>query len=79
MIRLSGVCNFDPATTVLAHIRLIGISGMGHKANDLLGAWACSACHSWVDSNHDDATQAAFAEGVYRTQDRLVKDGVVKW
>lgn len=46
----SAVCCFDPETTVLAHVRMSGISGMGYKAPDLLGAWACAACHTLVDT-----------------------------
>lgn len=77
-IRLPGVCNFNPATTVLAHYRLAGISGMSMKSPDLLGAWACSACHAHVDTHKDDATARAFLEGVLRTQARLIKEGMVK-
>ena len=77
MVRLAGVCNFDPATTVLAHYRMAGISGMGMKSPDVIGAWACSACHSYVDSHKDDATARAFMEGVLRTQARLIKEGVL--
>jgi hypothetical protein len=74
-VRLVGVCNFNPETTVLAHVRLIGISGMGMKVPfDLLGSWACSACHAYVDSHHDDATQVAFYEGVFRTQAQLLAE-----
>lgn len=78
MVRIAGVCNFDPATTVLAHYRLAGISGMSMKSPDLLGAWACSACHAHVDTHKDDATARAFLEGVLRTQARLIKEGMVK-
>ena len=77
MVRLAGVCNFDPATTVLAHYRLAGISGMGMKAPDEIGSWACSACHAYVDTHKDDATARAFLEGVLRTQARLIKEGVL--
>ena len=35
------LCNFNPETTVLAHLRLIGISAMGKKAPDILGAHCC--------------------------------------
>lgn len=71
-IRLPGVCNFDPATTVLAHYRIAGLSGMGIKPPDWLGAWACSACHDAVDrrANTDldrDFVRLAHAEGVFRT------------
>jgi hypothetical protein len=71
-------CNFNSETTVLAHVRLPGISGMGLKSPDLLGAWACSACHEYVDRHHDDETQRAFYEGVLRTQAQLIREGVVK-
>jgi hypothetical protein len=74
-IRLPGICNFNPETTVLAHLRLIGISGFGRKAPDELGAFACSSCHSWVDSHHDDATKIAFYEGIFRTQAILISEG----
>lgn len=74
-IRLVGICNFNPETTVLAHLRLIGISGFGIKAPDELGAFSCSACHTYVDSHHDDATKIAFYEGIFRTQAILIREG----
>jgi ferredoxin len=76
-IRLPSVCNFDPSTTVLAHYRLVGISGMGLKSPDVCASWACSACHAYVDTHKDDATARAFLEGVLRTQARLIKEGVL--
>jgi len=76
-IRLPGVCNFNPETTVLAHYRLIGLSGIGMKSPNQLGAHACSACHAYVDTHKDDATARAFLEGVLRTQARLIKEGVL--
>lgn len=75
MIRLP-CCNFDPETTVLAHFRFAGVSGMGLKVPSLIGAWSCSRCHEYVDSHRDDATQLAFALGVFRTQAALLKAGV---
>lgn len=42
-------CNHNPETTVLAHFRLAGICGIGMKPHDILGAWACSACHDEID------------------------------
>lgn len=62
-------CNFNPETTVLAHFRLIGITGMGFKRDsDWLGSWACSDCHRTVDSDKSPEVQLAFAHGVMRTQ-----------
>ena len=82
MIRLEGICNHNPETTVLAHIRLPGVSGMGLKADDLLGAWACSSCHDAVDrrSNTDldrDYVRLAHLEGMDRTIAQLRKDDLI--
>jgi len=43
------ICNFDPATTVLAHVRLSGVAGIGQKPPNLCGIWACSSCHDVLD------------------------------
>lgn len=83
-IRIVGICNHNDETTVLAHYRLIGISGMSLKAADLLGAWACSDCHDAVDRRRykhldRDYVQLCHLEGVMRTQAALVSAGRVKW
>ena len=48
MLRFVGVCNHNPETTVLAHIRR-GFFGMGTKPPDWCAVWACSACHDVYD------------------------------
>lgn len=73
-VRIPHVCCGDRETTVLAHLRLQGISGMGMKAPDLLGAHCCATCHAYVDSHHDDATKVAFYEGIFRTQAQLLRE-----
>lgn len=78
-VRLVGICNGNPETTVLAHFRLAGISGLGIKSADVFGAWCCSSCHSFVDTHKDDATARSFLEGVIRTQHALTRKGVLKW
>ena len=81
-VRIPGICNRDPSTTVLAHYRLEGTCGVGIKPNDLLGAWACSSCHDECDrrTRKIDADSAALAhlEGIIRTLDILIREGVVK-
>ena len=82
MVRLEGVCNHNSETVVLAHIRMPGISGMGLKADDLLGAWACSSCHDAIDrrSNMDldrDHVRLAHLEGMVRTIAQLRKEDLV--
>jgi hypothetical protein len=83
MVRLPGICNFNSETVVLAHIRLAGVSGMGMKSPDLIGAWACSACHDELDGRthksgmtHDELRLAHF-EGMARTIAQLEKEGLV--
>ena len=82
MIRLEGICDHNPETTVLAHIRMPGISGMGIKADDLLGAWACSACHDAIDRRSHtelerDYVRLAHLEGMVRTIAQLRKEDII--
>ena len=82
MIRLPGVCNHNSETTVLAHVRLAGVSGMSVKADDLLGSWACSSCHDAVDRRsytdlERDYVRLAHLEGVVRTIAVLRREGVI--
>ena len=81
-IRIPFICNRDPATTVLAHIRLAGVTGTALKAPDLLGAWACSACHDVVDwrAKSDfspDIIRLYHLEGMARTIAALVREGAI--
>mgnify|MGYP003491087611 CR=1 FL=1 len=82
-VRLQTVCNFNPETTVLAHYRLHGLSGMGMKSPDLFGAWACSDCHDCIDGRKRSVFSPseiaqAHLEGVIRTQHALILEGVIK-
>ena len=70
-------CNGNVETTVLAHARIIGISGIGMKGPDLLGAWCCSKCHAYADKNK--YTEVDFLRGCLRTQNELIKAGLVSW
>jgi len=81
-VRIPGVCNGNPETTVLAHYRMAGTCGVGIKPNDLQGAWACSACHDAVDSRSRttftyDELRFMHLEGVVRTQVQLINEGVL--
>lgn len=72
-MRASGICNFDRETTVCAHVRMIGYSGMSLKMNDWFTAFACSACHDYVDGRtHKDVPydkrRLDLLEGMARTQ-----------
>lgn len=66
----------------LAHCRMAGICGTGMKPDDLIGAWACSACHDEIDRrthNLDNKDARLYhLEGVIRTQAILLKEGKIK-
>lgn len=73
-VRIPGVCNFDPETSVLAHLRIAGITGIGQKAPDYLGAICCSSCHDVIDGRVNcegwdrNEIRLMHNEGVFRTQ-----------
>lgn len=89
LIRIAGVCGLacgGPETTVNAHFTLVGYKAMGSKKAslpDICGAHACNVCHGIVDGSIKtdlmdyDEKQLAHAEGVMRTLDLLVKDGIL--
>lgn len=84
MIRLPGVCDGGGETTVLAHYNLPGLSGMGMKPHDLIGAHSCFGCHEIVDGRqmlHDlvkAERQLAHANGVIRTIHKLLQEGKIR-
>ena len=83
-VRISGVCNGNPETTVLAHLNG---GGMGMKQPDLLGAWCCSDCHDVLDGRRIIGGFRSITlfhlEGIIRTQQELLKMGlseaIEKW
>ena len=72
MVRLPDICNHNSETVVLAHYRMAGLSGVGMKPDDALGAWSCSSCHDAIDRRSHmglerDYVRLAHLEGVMRT------------
>lgn len=50
LLRVPGVCNRDPLTTVACHSNWSEHGkGGGRKADDCWHVWGCSACHEWLD------------------------------
>ena len=81
-VRIPNTCSHSPETTVMAHYRMAGLSGMGQKPSDLFVAIACSECHDAIDgrakSQHSrDTLRLYHAEGVLRTQYLLKLDGLL--
>lgn len=73
-IRLEG-CGTEPCC--LCHFRLIGLSGLSMKVNDLIAAWGCHKCHVTVDTEKAATIQLAFAHAVFRTLTILFKEGII--
>ena len=79
-IRAPMVCNFNPETTVFAHI---GGAGIGIKSNDIHGSFACSDCHDLVDGRvksetfTDAQVELMFLDGMIRTQLMLIDRGLI--
>ena len=76
-IRIPGVCNGNPETTVLCHLNG---GGMALKMGDLYGAWGCQSCHDEVDGRtvmKPNLTEVElwFHHGVIRTQKILEDEG----
>jgi hypothetical protein len=79
-IRIPGVCNHRPATTVFCHLN----GGGGTKHLSIHGAYGCSDCHDLVDgrtqSDVYDGMDIKWMhyEGMVRTQKIMVKEGILK-
>jgi len=73
----SPLCCWDTTTTVLAHLNGAGI---GRKHDNLHGAWACSACHQWLDGGYAQHSNRIDRDlhhyrGIIRTQEILIEEG----
>lgn len=84
-IRIPGVCNFDPATTVLCHSNsLADGKGMGIKASDEHAAYGCGACHDVVDGRRPrpdgmtlELVESLFREAIAQTNRILKRKGLL--
>lgn len=82
-IRLPGVCNFDPETTVLAHIGRK--RGMGIKCHDIHAIYACSSCHDELDSRtmilecSSQELNRYILDALEETQLLLIEQGLLSW
>ena len=84
-LRLPGICNYDPATTVWCHSnRGKDGKGMGLKSRDDNGAYGCSACHSVYDRQRPrpknmtlDFVESRFTEAMRISRQILVDKGLL--
>jgi hypothetical protein len=81
-LNIAGVCNYDPATSVMAHLPDES-NGMGTKSFFLSVAISCSACHDAIDRRTLAPAMTELDRAFYmrraqtRTWRRLVEKGIV--
>lgn len=76
-LRLPGICNSNPETTVSAHIR-DQHKGMGQKASDYSIVFACSDCHFALDQGHlGDEANWYVVRGLQETWGLLIARGII--
>ena len=78
----SPACNGRMDTTVLAHLRVFGVAGLGQKPPDWCAVYACAACHDAMDRRdaataglvgHEDMLRA-----LIETQRRMWAAGLIR-
>ena len=79
-IRIPGVCNFNPETTVLCHLNG---AGSGTKHSDLMAAFGCCDCHAAIDRRiktqySPNELELMHLQGVTRTQQFWLDNDLVK-
>jgi len=80
-VRIPGVCNHNPETTVAAHING---GGMGTKQPDSELSYACSSCHDVIDGRTNptgllpETVKLYHHEGAMRTRKILIEKGLIK-
>jgi hypothetical protein len=80
-IRIPGVCNFNPETTVSAHVGRK--RGMGSKCHDIHTVYACSDCHDVIDGRvkhkftPEDIVVFKF-DAMEETQLIMLEEGLIK-
>ena len=78
-LRIPGTCNFNPATTVLAHVPC-GQRGIGIKGPDVIAVYACSACHDALDKRiyGGEVDGWNVIRALAETQLKLIELGLIK-
>ncbi len=80
-MRLAGICNHNPETVVLCHIRRGHVAGKGQKPFDLIGVVACSDCHREIDrvTQHIEQKEldGYIVDGWARTIDMWAREGLI--
>ena len=69
-LRFYQVCNDNPDTVIFAHVGSQG--GMGMKCGDNFGVYACSSCHTKIDTDPKSKNAADIMRALEETQQKLI-------
>lgn len=74
------ICNYNPETTVLAHVNTTGTGSKGAKCHDFSAVFACHACHTWMDNYKGSGEDRLFytRRALVRTWEKLIEMGLIK-
>ena len=82
--QIVGVCNYNPLTTVLAHLETPKHGGVNTKASDINAAYCCSACHDLIDmrdarwEEHAEHFEYYKRRAINRTLHMLLHQGILE-
>lgn len=73
------ICNYNPETTIGAHLNPPQGSAMGGKTDDFNIAWICSSCHEWYDQNKGSELDRLFhrAKALHNTHTIVFGEGIL--
>ncbi len=76
-LRIPGICNFNPETTVLAHLPC-GQKGVGMKSPDQMAVFSCSCCHTFIDGpRFSELSAKHILQALAETQMHWVQKGLL--
>lgn len=86
LVRMPGVCTFDPAKTIWSHARWLSAGkGRSLKAHDLCGAYCCTNCDAVYDGQTKppagmtrEQVDLDWFHGHMRSLVRLAEKGLIK-
>lgn len=76
-LRIPGVCNGNPETTVFCHAPS-PLKGVGTKSDDFWGAYGCSKCHELIDKYTLEQAANTWMQGIFETQKKLIQKGLIE-
>lgn len=76
-VRMPGICNHNPETTVLTHLPC-GQKGMGMKGFDTVAVYACCACHDVIDGRAaGEIDWQDVLRAIAETHEALIRAGIL--